>query len=182
MNGSDFHIEIIDQGWLPGCPAEEDLYSHGHIRLTIGGKIVSDETEDYGIIDTALALLRTLATDHTTEIPVAPRLIFHGCAIFPMMTCPIGVNWDVTHSSNMIQIGNVTLRKTVDNSDAIRFPDLAVSVPFEKYKSEVVEFARKAKSLYANSPKRIEDVTDEEEYRKFWQEFDELFSQYSDMS
>ena len=96
-----------------------------------------------------------------------------------MMTCPIGVNWDVTHTSNMMQIGNVTLRKTVDESEAIRFPDLTISVPFAKYKNQVVAFARKAKSLYQNAPKRIDDVTDAEEYRKFWQEFDELFSQYS---
>jgi hypothetical protein len=50
--GSPFEI-------LPGTV---DLCSHGGIRLTIGGQVIAlgEDDDEYGISESALALLRTL--------------------------------------------------------------------------------------------------------------------------
>jgi hypothetical protein len=56
MATNDFQIEIIEQGWLEGSSPEEDLCSHGKIKLTIGGHSITSGHEDYGISESALAL------------------------------------------------------------------------------------------------------------------------------
>jgi hypothetical protein len=93
----DFKIEIIEQGWLEGSLPEEGLCSHGKIKLTIGGYSVPTGPEDYDISESALALLRTLDGDHTSDQPVAERLIYHGCGGILMTGCPVGINWTVRH-------------------------------------------------------------------------------------
>ena len=147
MNESTFEITILDQGWLDDA-WEVDLYSHGHIRLTVGGIAVSDETMNYGISDSALALLRTVESDHTADQPVADRLFFHGCATIPMMACPIGVNWEVRHHSGLVDLSEFVQYPSVDELNAIRFPGLRVTLPLDAYRDQVLTFARQAKSLY----------------------------------
>ncbi|MDP9261738.1 MAG: hypothetical protein M3O89_07205 [Actinomycetota bacterium] len=80
MSDSVFEIEIITQGWT-GSTEEDaervDLCSHGDIRLTIGDCLIApgDGEGDYTISTSALALLRTLESDHSPERPVAGSLV-----------------------------------------------------------------------------------------------------------
>jgi len=179
MNETNFHIAIIDQGWIDESLAQEDLYSHGHIDLTIAGKTISDRSQKYGIIDSALALLRTLAADHTPDHPLADRLILHDCATIPMMTCPMGINWDVVHWKNIVQIQNIIVFPSTIESKAVHFYDLAVRVPFDLYKDEIVAFAKAAQSLYYGVSKTFEDQFEAEQYQQFWHEFDTTLNIYT---
>jgi hypothetical protein len=69
-----FTIEVLEQRWLDDDGAEYDLYSHGRFRVQIGGCTLADGSEQYGISESALALLRTLEADHGRHGRVAERL------------------------------------------------------------------------------------------------------------
>ena len=58
-----FQLEITDQHW-PGETHEQshDGCSHGGIRATIAGTVVTSDDTEYGISQSALSLLRTLDT------------------------------------------------------------------------------------------------------------------------
>ena len=64
-----FAIEITRQGWITSeaDSVDRDLCSHGDIRLVIGGRVIApgDGEGDYTISTSALALLRTLESDHS---------------------------------------------------------------------------------------------------------------------
>lgn len=97
--GEAFEILITRQGWLgeddPNLdydPARIDLCSHGGgVRLTIDSRVIStgEHDDEYGISESALALLRTLESDHSPRRPVAERLVFHGCGLMLMTGCPV---------------------------------------------------------------------------------------------
>src|SRR5215210_3116483 len=99
MNTGYFEIEIIKQGWIEveGAIPDEDLCSHGEIRLVIGGQFISLPENDYGISVSALALLRTLGSNHSPQQPVAENLIMCGCGGPTMLSCPVGIDWTVEH-------------------------------------------------------------------------------------
>src|SRR5882762_3244470 len=101
-----FRVKIVEQSWLDGSSPEEDLCSHGKIKLVIDGVSITSGNEDYGVSESALSLLRTLHSDHSSEKPVAQRLIFHGCGTILMMGCPIGVDWEVNRSGNRVRLSN----------------------------------------------------------------------------
>jgi hypothetical protein len=117
MASSDFQIEILEQDWLRGGEAEDDLCSHGRIRLVIGGQVIATGElgpHEYGISESALALLRTLERDHSPKHPVAERLVFHGSGLILMMGCPIGIDWTVKHKRGRIHISDVVRYDTTD--------------------------------------------------------------------
>ncbi len=67
-----FELVITEQHWI----GEADLSSHGGVRAVIGGLLVTDADDDYGIAQSALQLLRTLERDHeprTRHDPAARR-------------------------------------------------------------------------------------------------------------
>jgi lactoylglutathione lyase len=109
VDAAGFEITITKQGWLDPAAADHDLCSHGDVRLAIGDQMIapSDGGGDYGISKAALALLRTLHSDHSPEHPVAERLVPHGCGTILMMGCPIGIDWSVSHSAGRVRITDV---------------------------------------------------------------------------
>lgn len=169
-----FRIELLDHGWLvPGDP-DWDLCSHGHLRLIVGGVEVVGGQESYGISESALAMLRTLAADHTSETPLAQRMIFHGCGGLLMMSCPIGANFAVRHRSGFVRIGDVVRYDTTDECEGIRFPNLDVELSDAEYRNQVVGFALKARGLFTAVAKRFGDDFDAQQYRDFWTEFNQI--------
>jgi hypothetical protein len=180
MAAPHFQIEIIDQGWLAGCSATDDLCSHGRIRLTVGGVPVSTGEMQYGISESALALLRTLEADHSKAHRVAERLIFHGCGAILMMGCPIGIDWSVHHSPGRVRITEVVRYDSTDEAAAVRFGALILDLPEYEYRREVVAFATEAKRSFVGVPKRFFDPFDEEQYQWFWDEYDALLDHYRD--
>src|SRR5436190_21575034 len=171
-----FTIDIVEQGWLDGSSSEQDLCSHGRIKLVIDDQLISPADEEYGISESALALLRTLEHDHSPEHPIAERLIFHGCGTMLMLGCPIGFDWSVEHVPGQVRIANVVRYDTTSESDAVHFPDLAVEVPDEQYRQQIVKFADEAKTLFDGITKTFYDDEDRERYEEFWAEFETLLS------
>jgi hypothetical protein len=179
--GGPFEILITRQGWLgendPDLdydPAPVDLCSHGGIRLTIGGRVIAlgEDDDEYGISESALALLRTLESDHSPERSVADRLIFHGCGNILMMGCPVGIDWSVSHVDGQVRIDDVVRYDTVDESEAIRFPGVAAQLSEEEYRHRVVAFAERAKQPFEGIAKEFADDFEQQQYEEFWEEFE----------
>jgi len=181
MTGSKFEIEITNQGWLdqnnPDLgydPVLIDRCSHGGIRLTIGGQVIAsgDVEDEYGISESALALLRTLESDHSSERPVAERLIFHGCGATLMMGCPVGIDWTVSHVEGQVRISDVVRYDTVNEAEAVHFAGLAAELSEDQYRRQIVSFAERAKEPFEGITKQIADDYEQEAYEEFWSEYD----------
>lgn len=170
ISAPNFEIEITEQGWINDDPesATYDLCSHGAIRLVIGGQVIAagDPKDDYTISTSALALLRTLESDHSPEQPVASHLILH-CGMLGMSSCPIGIDWSVSHKDERVQLHDVVRYDTIFPHEGVRFPELAVELGEEEYRDEIVAFAEKAKEPFVGVEKEFE-----EDYVEFWDEYD----------
>jgi hypothetical protein len=180
---TDFHISIVNQGWLESDDpdydvAVHDLCSHGEIRLLIGGCLIApggDEV-DYTISTSALALLRTLESDHSPARPVADRLVLH-CGMLLMLSCPIGIDWTVLHFDDRVRIVDPIRYDTTDEAEAVRFPGLEVEIPLAEYRSQITAFALGAKQPFEGIEKTFHDDTDRVDYANFWAEYDRLLNQ-----
>jgi hypothetical protein len=153
----DFAIEITRLGWIdPDLEdASGDPCSHGDIRLEIGGQVIvpGDGEHWYTVSTSALALLRTLESDHSREQPVAERLVFH-CGMLEMMGCPIGIDWTVTHVGARVQMQDVVRCDEVDGTGAT-FPGLVAEVDESEYRRTIVRFAEKAKEPFVGLPTEL---------------------------
>jgi hypothetical protein len=175
-----FKIQILEQGWLKGCDPRMDLCSHGKISLIIGDTRIADEGEEFGISESALAMLRTIESNHSADAPVAQRMIFHGCGNILMMSCPVGIDWRVTHlDSETVQIGDVVWYPETSEDKARRYSGLTVDVPALEYRSQVWNFARQAREPFQTVTKQFDNIFNKREYKKFWKEFNELFERHS---
>ena len=174
MSTSQFEIEILEQGWLGSEQTEYDLCSHGKIRLVIDGQVISSVEENYGISESALALLRTLKSNHNEVNPVAERLIFHGCGTLLMMGCPIGINWNVTHVQGRVILNNIIRFDTTNEERSTKFTDLEAKLTEEDYRKQVIAFAVKAKQPFQESPRSYYDDFDRQQFETFWKEYDAL--------
>jgi hypothetical protein len=170
-----FEIKILDQGWLEGCQPEEDLCSHGRVSLIIAGTKIAEESDEFGISESALAMLRTLRCNHSPESPVAERMLFHGCGAILMMGCPIGINWRATHcDGEIVRIDDVIWYPNTNEAHAIRYPGLSIDLSFSDYRDKVSAFAREAEGLFCGIEKRIDGDFDKKQYKEFWKEYHEL--------
>ena len=174
MNQTGFEIAITHQGWIdPDLEdAPGDLCSHGDIRLVIGGtEIASGEGGEYTISTSALALLRTLESDHSPAQPVASLLILH-CGMIDMLSCPAGIDWRVTHLA-----GGVVRVEDVVKDGTLRLAG-PVDVLEERYRAQVVGFAEEAKRLFVGATKEPPSPYDQELYEQFWSEYDDRLSRF----
>jgi hypothetical protein len=174
METSQFEIEILEQGWLGSEQTEHDLCSHGKLRLVIGGQAITSGAEDYGISESALALLRTLESNHNRAHPVADRLVFHGCGTLLLMGCPIGIDWNVTHTQEGVRLDNIIRYDTTNEEQGIKFNGLAARLAEEDYRRRVIEFALKARQLFQGSPRSYCNDFDRQQFEAFWTEYNAL--------
>jgi hypothetical protein len=168
---SSFEITLLEQDWLGTEPAQFDLCSHGRIRLIIGGQVILDGRENYGISESALALLRTLDHDHTPEQHLSDRLIFHGCGTVLMMGCPIGLDWSVLHHNGQVTIKNILRWDSPDEDRAQQFNGLEVRLTEAEYRQAIIEFAQQVIPFFEGQTKEFFDAQDRLSYEKFWAEF-----------
>ena len=174
MLNSQFKIEILEQGWLGSEQTDYDLCSHGRIRLVIGGQVITSGEENYGISESALALLRTLKSNHDETNPVAERIVFHGCGTLLMMGCPIGINWSVTHAQGCVILNNIIRFDTTNEERSTKFPNLEARLAEVEYRKQVISFAVKAKQPFLESPRTYYDDFDRQQFESFWKEYDAL--------
>jgi hypothetical protein len=171
VDEAGFSIRILEQGWVKPEMATTDLCSHGRLALSIGGQqIPTDDVDGYGVSEAALALLRTLASDHLSEHSRDMFfLIPHGCG-FLMWSCPNSfIDWSVEHVDTGVRVYNV--------SDPSRSFDVDVIVAADVYAAEVIAFATEAKTLFEGIEKHSDDDDWEwGNYLSFWEEYDSLLA------
>ena len=90
-----------------------------------------------------------------------------------MTSCPIGIDWSVTHVGARVRLGDVVRYDTIDEKEAARFPGLSVELEGDEYRREVAAFAEHAKQPFAGARKVLDDDFDRELYEQFWREFDD---------
>jgi hypothetical protein len=139
----------------------------------IGGRVIApgDGERSYTINTSALALLRSLESDHSPARPVADRLVLH-CGMLLMTSCPIGIDWSVSHAGGRVRLYDVVRYDAVDEREAERFSGLSVELESDEYRRKVAAFAEHAKQLFVGAEKALEDDFDRELYEQFWGEFD----------
>jgi len=165
-----FEIDITRQGWIAPEPesARADLCSHGDVRLVIGGRVVAaGDVGEYTISTSALALLRTLESDHTSGS--GDQLVLH-CGLLLMTSCPIGIDWSVTHSDGEVRLSEVV--RCDELGTVVAFPEIEVVLPQSEYRGQIVHFAEKAKRPFAGAEKVFADDVDRQLYEEFWGEYD----------
>lgn len=169
-------IKIENQRWLSND--EEDLCSHGEIYLNINGNIITQPgiDEEWGISESALALLRTIDKDYFCDPDNEEGLILHGCGAILMMGCPISIHWTVKHTDDQMILSDfVKVTTTNPKSGSIHYSGLTVKLSKNEYKNQVVQFALQAKNFFETSKeKRISDDFDREIYEDFWNEYNHL--------
>lgn len=99
-----FKLNIMKQYWLGSDNSEEDLCSHGEIYLNVNDTIITQSGigEEWGISESALALLRTIDNDYVSDPVNEEGLILHGCGAILMMGCPISIHWTVKHCGDQV--------------------------------------------------------------------------------
>lgn len=167
-----FDLEITDQHWL-GEPHEEshDGCSHGGIRASIAGTVVTSEDTEYGINQSALSLLRTLEQDHSPAEPVSGGyLLCHGCGYPTHFGCGnFGTDWVVRHEGDAVVLSQPSHFDAVAGETKF---DVVAAVPIDDYARQVIAFAETARDFYAAAqPRQLEDW-EQEFHDQFWTEFD----------
>jgi hypothetical protein len=90
-----------------------------------------------------------------------------------MLSCPIGIDWSVTHVSGTVRLSHVVRYDTLDEAEAVRFPEIAVELAEHEYRAQVVAFAAKARELFEGIEKVFGDDLDRRDYEAFWKEYEE---------
>jgi hypothetical protein len=175
-----FEINILNQHWLGTEPDQYDLCSHGQLALIIGGQVILDGREEYGLSETALALLRTLEQDHSPQNHVAEKLVFHGCGYVLMQGCAIGADWTVEHDGPHVILKDVVRWDTPDEHRATYFEGLTVSISQAQYRQVVYLFAQKVKDFFEGQEKEFFNKEEKLAYEQFWQEFNQLLQSAPD--
>jgi hypothetical protein len=172
MTTSEFEIEIVEQHWLPTM--DEDLCSHGTVRVSIGGVVVptgDDDLSDLGISRAALELLRTLDRDRIADSP--SKILPHGCGFLSIAaSCPIGIDWSVRHVDQSVTLDAVVVEPVISRPRRI---DARATLPWTAYRDAVVTFARAAVEFVEASPKKLpNDQWDRDDFERWRAESLEL--------
>lgn len=174
----DFILKIESQEWLSEGNVDYDLCSHGQIYLSVNGTVItsSQMNEEWGISESALALLRTLKNDYDSNPECEWGLILHGCGLILMMGCPISIHWSVKHTETTVILSDFVKISTINpETGSIYYSNLKIEIDKKEYKNQVLAFALTVKDFFANNPGRIiDDEYDREMYKEFWNEFNEL--------
>lgn len=178
MKQSDnFSIRIKNQKWLFENE-EEDLCSHGEILLVVNGCSITETGtgDEWGVSESALALLRTIGIDYRSDPDKKYGLLLHGCGTTLMMGCPISIHWTVMHKENRVFLSNFVKITTTDpETGSVYYPNQTVVLDQNEYKRQIVRFAVEAKSFYDTSKsKKFYDDSDKESYELFWEEYNQL--------
>lgn len=179
---SPFAIELL-ASWQT-CPDPiHDTCLTGALRVTINGTVVADDRE-YGVAESARALMRTITRDHGPNHRVvnAPYLLSHDCG-FPDFACSnFGTTWSVTHRDGLVRLAHVESYSAHPVARGLSFPEADVEIPLADYRTEVLRFADDARNAYfASGERRILDREQQRLYAEFWREYDRLVSSLAEL-
>lgn len=172
MSNPNFRIDTLKLHWINNFNEEIDLCVHGQVKVIIGMETIIDKCEQENMHWTlsamAMHLLRTLEQDHGLDdlvgehlIPCCGHHIDHlpNNPVVHIQGCFTGNNFWVKHHFNSVNL----------TTESVNF----VTVGFELYKNEVLQFADRIEDFYHNSkPKELpEDDYDRTGYLMFWEEW-----------
>lgn len=145
-----------------------DLCAHGKVQFDIDGvNLVRVEDGEWTVSAAALFLLRTLKKDHSTKAPLFENVIPHcGTGFYvkegeddvKIIECPIGINFQVIHIRDTVQI--------------IMNDEKTFIVTSEEWQNAVLTFSQAVREFYAAStPKTPVDHSDKAGFDKFMLEW-----------
>lgn len=183
-----FVLEIVQQGWLSEMEDDDtDRCSHGIVRLSVHEVQIAplDGSIKYDITASALAILRTLDDDRPPRQQLSSRflteathLIGH-CGQGTLSSCPIGIDWHVSHRTGRVVLDHFKRCDVCDETQTQEYAALSTTLSFEQYRSIVVEFATRAKSLFLGKEKRIlEPEFNAVVFAEFWTEFNDRLTRH----
>ncbi|MTD29849.1 hypothetical protein [Planomicrobium sp. YIM 101495] len=178
---NNFVISIENQKWIDENE-EMDLSSHGEIHLAVDGTVItgSGMDEEWGISESALALLRTVDHDYRCAPEDEEGLILHGCGAVLMMGCPISIHWTVQHMGDQVLLSDFVKTTTTDpTSGSFYYPELQVILKANDYKRQIVQFAEQAKEFFAAAKEKRIDDEDRSMYEEFWAEYNRLLEEHA---
>jgi hypothetical protein len=168
-----FENKIENQHWLG--TAHEDLCSHGELYLNVNGTVITKAgvDEEWGISESALALLRTLDEDYIADPINGEGLILHGCGVLLMVSCPITIHWTVNHMGDKVELSDfVKVESTNPETGSVYYRDLQVTLSRTEFVSKIISFAQQAKRFFDESEEKvILDDFDKTMYDDFWSEY-----------
>lgn len=179
-HSNEFVVSIKNQKWM-GEHDEMDLCSHGEIYLNVNGTIITGSgiDEEWGISESALALLRTVDHDYRCAPEDEEGLILHGCGAVLMMGCPISIHWSVKHSGDQVTFSDFVKIITTDpTTGSVHYPDLHVTLEAIAYKRQIVQFAQAAKTFFTAAKEKQVEQEDQPMYEQFWDEYDRLLEKH----
>lgn len=183
-NADTFLIRIENQDWISKECRYQDLCSHGEIYLNVNGTIITQSgmDEQWGISESALALLRTIDQDYISVPKYEEGLILHGCGTILMTNCPISIRWWVRHVGDHVVLSDFLKVETTDPSTgSVYYPDLEVQINKNEYKAQIRAFAQEAKMFFDTfGEKQISDDYDKQMYEEFWDEYNQLLEAHDD--
>jgi hypothetical protein len=80
-----------------------------------------------------------------------------------------------------VEISDVVWYPQKEHNKAVPYPGLSIEIPLSEYRSEIVNFAVKAKEFFIGVEKIIKDKFDREWYKQFWDEYNQLLEKYRDL-
>ena len=165
-----FDIEVLNQYWENQEEGDiDDLCSHGEIHLTINGiDVITELDGEWTLSTSALQLLRSLFSDFRGEYT---PMILH-CGMHLMMSCPISVSWDVTHTQDAVRINNVYKVPTV-SGNAERYKDTEVEMELVEYARPIIRFSDEVYEFFNQSAEKVIKGCADSEFAQFWREFNE---------
>lgn len=170
---SQFELRIIRQHWIKddGLDDKEDLCSHGRIYLKIGDEILSDtEIGSWTTTASGLHLLRTLYSDYHPGDYAGQLIPCCGHFMIPnnygsradIFGCPNGIDWNVQHKDNMIDI-------RTDNGTNI-------TIAFDDYRKNIMDFVSDVELFFGNPNDKVmpDDDLTRSAFNLFWTEWHAL--------
>ena len=179
----NFEIRIINQEWLETEHTENDLCSHGELELIIGNEKISTELDGGWTISTSvLQFLRCLEPNSETEKDFNPIMC---CGGLLMMSCPIGIYFDLHHTDNETIIIKNIIKQLDTGTKFIEYPNLTVELDKKDFAVKILKIAKEVKMFFENEPKKYIELKNEpnsdffqmekENWIEFWKEFNELY-------
>lgn len=93
-----------------------------------------------------------------------------------MVSCPIGIYFDVTLKETSVFISNIRKCLSVDEKETVSFPE-TITISGKHFAGEVLRFAEEVRAFFDAGPEKIiDDADDQQEWDDFWKEYEELLT------
>lgn len=169
-----FILKLLSQNWIDNSVDDGmDLCSHGKTYLQINDILLSDRnSQDWTVASSSVRLMKSsiYSFDSKNEFEIIPCCGY--LRLFP--SCPNYITWDTCLKDNIIEISNI--QKSENREGGLKVYDEIFNLNLHDYRKQIFSFAKEVKMFYNSSiPRLLDREFDEEDYRLFWEEFDDYY-------